>query len=423
VQPGPLAGRRLIVGVSGSIAAYKSVYLVRRLVEAGAEVHVALTRAAARFVTPLTFATVSGRPVLDDLFDAVPGTHVTLAEAADAAVVAPATAHVIARLAHGLADDALTTLLLALRGPVLLAPAMESGMWAHPATRANVRLLEERGVRFVGPEQGPLASGLAGPGRMAEPEAIRAALEALLAGAPAAAGPRRDLAGERILVTAGPTREPIDPVRFLSNPSTGRMGFAVAEAAAVRGAEVTLVAGPVALATPPGCRRVDVVTAAEMRDAVRAALPAATALVMAAAVSDFRPASPRGHKVKKEAADATLALCPTDDILAGIGPLAPAGLVKVGFAAETRDLVAHARAKRKAKDLDLIVANDVSAPAAGSAPDRGFGAETNRVTLIGRDDRAEALPLLSKRQVADAVLDRVAALRSGNPAAPVPPAP
>lgn len=413
MQPGPLAGRRLIVGVSGSIAAYKSVYLVRRLVEAGAEVHVALTRSAARFVTPLTFATVSGRPVLSDLFDAVPGTHVTLAEAADAAVVAPATAHLMARMAHGLADDALTTLLLALRGPVLLAPAMESGMWDHPATRANEKLLRERGVRFVGPETGPLASGLAGPGRMAEPDQVVTALEALLAGAPATA--RRDLAGERVLVTAGPTREPIDPVRFISSPSTGRMGFAVAEAAAARGAEVTLVAGPVELPTPPGCRRVDVVTAAEMRDAVLTALPSATVLVMAAAVADFRPTEPHAHKVKKEAAGTVLDLARTDDILAEVAARAPAGLIRVGFAAETRDLVAHARAKRRAKDLDLIVANDVS------EVDSGFASATNRVTLIGRDDRAEALPFGPKRDVADAVLDRVAALRAGRPA-PVPPA-
>jgi phosphopantothenoylcysteine decarboxylase/phosphopantothenate--cysteine ligase len=414
----PLAGRRLIVGVSGSIAAYKSVYLVRRLVEAGAEVHVALTRAAARFVTPLTFATVSGRPVLADLFDAVPGAHVTLAEAADAAVVAPATAHLIARYAHGLADDALTTLLLAVRGPVVLAPAMESGMWQHAATRANVRTLEARGVRFVGPARGPLASGLAGPGRMAEPEEIRAALEALFAQAPPAAeAPRRDLAGERVLVTAGPTREPIDPVRFLSNPSTGRMGFAVAEAAAARGADVTLVTGPVDLVTPPGCRRVDVVTAAQMREAVLAALPSATVLVMAAAVSDFRPARTQAQKVKKEAAGTVLALARTDDILADVAARAPEGLLRVGFAAETRDLTANARAKRRAKDLDLIVANDVS------APDAGFGAETNRVTLIGRDDRAESLPLLSKRAVADAVLDRVAALRAAHPATPGAPAP
>jgi phosphopantothenoylcysteine decarboxylase / phosphopantothenate---cysteine ligase len=414
----PLAERRLIVGVSGSIAAYKSVYLVRRLVEAGAEVHVALTRAAARFVTPLTFATVSGRPVLADLFDAVPGAHVTLAEAADAAVVAPATAHLIARYAHGLADDALTTLLLAVRGSVVLAPAMESGMWQHAATRANVRTLEARGVRFVGPARGPLASGLAGPGRMAEPEEIRAALEALFAQAPPAAeAPRRDLAGERALVTAGPTREPIDPVRFLSNPSTGRMGFAMAEAAAARGADVTLVTGPVDLATPPGCRRVDVVTAAQMREAVLAALPSATVLVMAAAVSDFRPARTQAQKVKKEAAGTVLALARTDDILADVAARAPEGLLRVGFAAETRDLTANARAKRRAKDLDLIVANDVS------APDAGFGAETNRVTLIGRDDRAESLPLLSKRAVADAVLDRVAALRAAHPATPGAPAP
>lgn len=410
MTPGPLTGRRLVVGVSGSIAAYKSVYLVRRLTEAGAEVHVAMTRAAGRFVTPLTFAAVSGRPVLNDLFAGTPNAHVTLAEAAHAAVVAPATADLIARHAHGIADDALTTMLLAVRGPVFMAPAMDGGMWEHPATRDNVALLSRRGVRFLGPEAGPLASGLTGVGRMVEPEAVVRALIEAMNGAPEASERPADLAGEHVLVTAGPTREWLDPVRFLSNPSTGRMGFEVAAAAAARGARVTLVAGPVALPTPPGCTRVDVESADQMRDAVHRHLDGATVLVMAAAVSDYRPASPSPHKEKKGAGETTLRLARTDDILAGLAGRAPAGLLRVGFAAETRDVIAQARAKRARKELDLIVANDVTEPGAG------FGADTNRVTLIGRDGDETALPLLPKREVAEAILDRVAALRAGSAA-------
>jgi len=409
VQPESLAGRRLVLGVSGSIAAYKAVYLVRRLTEAGARVDVAMTRAAARFVTPLTFATVSGRPVLLDLFEGAPNAHVTVAEAADAAVVAPATADLIARHAHGLADDALTTVLLAVRGPVFMAPAMDGGMWEHPATRDNVAALARRGVRFLGPEAGPLASGLVGPGRMAEPDAIVAALAAALGGGPEP-GPARevagDLAGERVLVTAGPTREWVDPVRFLSNPSTGRMGFAVAAAAAARGARVTLIAGPVALPTPEGCDRVDVESAAQMRDAVYGRLAEATVLVMAAAVSDYRPKAPGAHKEKKAESERSLLLTRTDDILEGVAGRAPEGLIKVGFAAETEHVVEHAREKLAAKGLDLIVANNVAEPGAG------FGAETNRVTLIGRDGVAEGLSTRPKRQVAEVILDRVAALRA-----------
>jgi phosphopantothenoylcysteine decarboxylase/phosphopantothenate--cysteine ligase len=404
VQPETLAGRRLVLGVSGSIAAYKAVYLARHLTEAGARVDVAMTRAAARFVTPLTFATVTGHPVLADLFTAAPNAHIELAEAADAAVVAPATADLIARHAHGLADDALTTLLLAVRGPVFMAPAMDGGMWEHPATRDNVEALARRGVRFLGPDSGPLASGLTGPGRMVEPEAVVSALAAALGEASPAPAP--DLAGEHVLVTAGPTREWIDPVRFISNPSTGRMGFAVAEAAALRGARVTLVAGPVALPTPAGCERVDVETAAQMRDAVYARLDGATVLVMAAAVSDYRPKAPSPHKEKKAEGESALPLARTDDILAGTAERAPAGLIRIGFAAETEQVEEHARAKLAAKGLDLIVANNVAEPGAG------FGAETNRVTLIGRDGVAEGLPTRPKRVVAGVILDRVAALRA-----------
>lgn len=405
-----LRGRHLLVGVCGSIAVYKSVYLVRRLLEAGASVQVAMTASAARFVTPLTFEAISGRPVLNDLFTGPPNAHIHVAESVDAAVVAPATAHLIARHAAGLADDALTTLLLALRGPLLLAPAMDGGMWEHPAVRANVAVLRERGVHFVGPEEGPLASGLSGVGRMTEPPGILTALEAIVPGDPAetgTAGPARDLAGERVLVTAGPTREHLDPVRFLSNPSTGRMGFAVAERAAWRGAEVTLIAGPCGLDTPPGCRRVDVVSAVEMRDAVHAHLEHATVLVMAAAVSDFRPVERAAHKVKKGEADTALTLMRTEDILQGIAGKAPAGMIRVGFAAETRDVASHARKKLADKGLDLIVANDVTDPEAG------FEKATNRVVLIGREGPDEALPVLPKTQVADIILDRVVALRQG----------
>ncbi|MFQ5509666.1 MAG: bifunctional phosphopantothenoylcysteine decarboxylase/phosphopantothenate--cysteine ligase CoaBC [Leptospirillia bacterium] len=402
---GALEGSRLLLGVSGSIATYKSVYLVRRLTEAGARVHVVMTGSAGRFVTPLTFEAVSGNPVLSDLFEGPPNAHIELAESVDMGIVAPATANTLARHAAGIADDALGTVLLALRGPLLMAPAMDGGMWDHPATRDNVGRLAERGVQFVGPHEGALASGLSGIGRMAEPEEILAAVAARL-GAKAEAAPvlPLDLAGEHVLVTAGPTREPIDPVRFLSNPSSGRMGFAVAQAAARRGARVTLVAGPTQLATPHGCTRVDVVTAADMREAVNAHLADATVLVMAAAVSDYRPVQVHDHKLKKGDTDETLRLTRTDDILKGIAASAPAGMVRVGFAAETRDITRYAREKLTEKGLDLIVANDVSEPGSG------FETDTNRVVLISRDGTEEALPLAPKGEVAGAILDRVVGL-------------
>jgi len=264
-----LRGRTVLVGVCGSVAAYKAVFLVRRLTEAGARVQVVLTAAATRFVTPLTFESVSGRPVICDLYDLPANRHIELGESADLAVIAPATANLLARHAHGQADDALTTLLLALRGPLLLAPAMDGGMWEHPATQANMDLLKSRGVHMVGPEHGPLASGLVATGRMAEPDTILAAACELLGNASVfTKNPAGDLAGHRVLVTAGPTREHLDPVRFISNPSTGRMGFAVAEQAARRGAEVTLIAGPTHLPTPNGVTRLDVVTAKQMQQAV-----------------------------------------------------------------------------------------------------------------------------------------------------------
>lgn len=397
----PLHGKTVLVGVTGSIAAYKSVYLVRRLVEAGASVHVAMTAAAARFVTPLTFRTVSGNPVLTDLYEMEePSGHVKLAERLDAAVVAPCTANTLARYAAGIADDALGTLLIAHRGPVLLAPAMDGGMWTHPATRDNVKTLEKRGVFFSGPEAGSLASGLSGVGRMTEPDDILAQLLPLLDAA--GGGKAGDLAGEHVLVTAGPTREHIDPVRYLSNPSTGRMGFAVAEAAARRGARVTLIAGPVDLPTPEGVTRIDVTSAADMEEAVYTQVKRASVLVMAAAVSDFTPRVSHEHKVKKGSAKTDISFVPTADILAGLDAHAPQGLYRIGFAAETRNVAAYARKKLLAKGLDLIVANDLT------RPDSGFGTATNRVLLIDRSGAEEALPTLEKRQVADALLDRVA---------------
>jgi len=404
-------GLRLLLGVCGSIAAYKSVYLVRRLVEQGAQVRVVMTAAATRFVTPLTFETVSGGPVMTDLFMGEPNAHVHWAESADAALVVPATANSIARHAAGLADDALGTLLLALRGPLLLAPAMDGGMWDHPATQANVSTLKARGVHFVGPHCGALASGLDGVGRVAETPDLLDALEAMLGRATATFDrhvddPAGDLCGERLLVTAGATREHLDPVRYLSNPSTGRMGFAVAEEAARRGAQVTLISGPTHLHTPKGCERIDVVSAAEMSAAVDGHLGDSTVLVMSAAVSDFRPARCHEHKVKKADGEAAIALEPTTDILKGLVGRTPEGLIKVGFAAETEQVLAYARAKCVDKDLDLMVANDITADGAG------FAGETNRVTLIGRDGTETALDLLPKTVVAAYILDRVVALRA-----------
>ena len=398
-------GLRLLLGVCGSIAAYKSVYLVRRLTEQGAEVRVAMTASAARFITPLTFESVSGGSVMTDLFEGPANAHIHWAEVADAALVVPATANTIARHASGLADDALGTLLLALRGPLLMAPAMDGGMWDHPATQANVTTLMDRGVRFVGPTCGPLASGLEGVGRVAEVPEVLDALEAMLQESSAEV-PLAYLAAEHVLVTAGATREHIDPVRYLSNPSTGRMGFAVAADAARRGARVTLISGPTHLHTPTGCERISVTSAADMAQAVNAHLADASVLVMSAAVSDFKPLVCHDRKVKKGQGEAQIALAPTDDILKGLVGRTPDGLIKIGFAAETHDLLAYARQKRADKDLDLIVANDVTEPGAG------FAGDTNRVTLIGRDGSEESLDTLPKVQVATRILDRVTALRA-----------
>ena len=402
-----LDGRELILGVTGSIAAYKAAYLLRELTRLGAGVTVCLTEAAERFVGPLTFRTLSGRSVLSDLFDprsdeAVE--HVALAERCDAVVVAPATANLLARAAHGVADDFLTTVLLAARGRVLIAPAMDGGMWLHPAVVANVALLRQRGVTVLEPGIGDLASGLRGPGRLPEVETIVEALVAMLAGA-------RDLADDRVLVTAGPTREPIDPVRYISNRSSGKMGYAIAAAALARGAEVTLVSGPTALRPPAGAAFVPVQTAEEMREAVLGHAAASTIVIKAAAVVDHRPRHPATSKIKGKA-DYTIELTANPDILAEVAARGTGAFI-VGFAAETQNVAAYARAKLEGKGVDLLVANDVSQAGIG------FDADDNEVLLIDRWGGERRISKMAKTAIADAILDHVLALRAAATPAPV----
>jgi phosphopantothenoylcysteine decarboxylase/phosphopantothenate--cysteine ligase len=398
-----LGGRELILGVTGSIAAYKAVYLLRELVRLGARVTVVRTAHAERFVGDLTWRTLSGRPVLADLFDPQSGEaveHVAIAERADAVVVAPATANLLAKAAHGLADDFLTTVLLAARGPVLMVPAMDGGMWDHAAVSANVATLRERGVVVLEPDAGALASGLSGKGRLPEVDAIVEALERLLT-------PARDLEGERFLVTSGPTREPIDPVRYLSNRSSGKMGHAITTAALRRGAAVTLISGPTALTPPPGATFVPVQTAEEMREAALQHLGSATVVIKAAAVADYRVASPAGQKIKsKKDEGLTLDLVPNPDILRELAARKGRTFL-VGFAAETNDLRRNAQTKLTAKGIDLLVANDVSRKGIG------FEADDNQVVLLDRWGGEIELPMMSKIAVADAILDRVLALRAG----------
>jgi phosphopantothenoylcysteine decarboxylase/phosphopantothenate--cysteine ligase len=403
-----LAGRELILGVTGSIAAYKAAYLLRELRRLGAGVTVCLTESAARFVGPLTFRTLSGRPVLTDLFDpqsAEAVEHVALAERADAVVVAPATANVLARAAHGLADDFLTTLLLATRGRVLMAPAMDGGMWHHAAVAANVAQLRQRGVVVLEPGIGDLASGLRGPGRLPEVETIVEAVVALFAGT-------RDLAGERVLVTAGPTREPIDPVRYISNRSSGKMGYAIAAAALARGASVTLVSGPSALTPPAGAAFVPVQTAEEMREAVLHHAASATVVIKAAAVVDHRPKHPAGSKIKGKQ-DYTIELTANPDILAEVASRGTGAFI-VGFAAETQNVAAYARAKLESKGIDLLVANDVSQSGIG------FDADDNEVLMLDRWGGERRISRMAKTAVADAILGHVLALRAAARAAAAP---
>ncbi len=383
-----IAPMRVLLGVSGGIAAYKTAELVRRLRERGHEVECALTRNAAAFVAPLTLEVLSGRKVhQEDYLEATGGgeeEHVEAARRADVLVVAPATANVLARLALGIADDFLTTTALAFAGPLVVAPAMHPTMWEKASVQEHLDTLRRRGARVVGPVEGPLASGEVGMGRMAESEALVAALEELAAAAAGQAHrggePRRDdgeLAGKTVLVTAGPTHEPLDPVRFLGNRSSGRMGFALAAEAARRGARVVLVAGPVALVAPPGVERVDVETAEEMAEAVRRAAGGADLIVMAAAVADFRPRRAAAGKLRKAEGVPRLELEESPDILAEAALLAPRA-VRVGFAAETEDLAARAREKLVRKACDFVVANDVS------RSDIAFGQEANEVTVFRR---------------------------------------
>lgn len=406
----PLHGRTVVVGVSGGIAAYKAAELVRWLKSRGASVIVVMTPAAAEFVTPLTFQTLSGNPVVTGLWgDQRPGfdlparsagkvagkvEHVDVAEAADVLVIAPATANLIARLVHGEAPDALTAVALATRAPVIAAPAMDLEMWRNAATRDNLVKLRSRGITVVGPESGPLASGLEGPGRLAAIEAIGAAVEAALVR-------RESLAGLKVVIGAGRTEEPIDPVRVLTNRSSGRMGVALAEAARARGAEVVMVSGPMSVEPPANVTVKPVRTAAEMLAALVAETRRADVVVMAAAVADYRPARVSAQKLKRGDAPVALALEPNPDILATIAKARRAGQTFVGFALETSRGVANARAKLRAKGLDLVVLN---------SPAAGIGGESNQVTLVGAAG-AQKLPVLPKREVAEAILDRVLALR------------
>jgi phosphopantothenoylcysteine decarboxylase/phosphopantothenate--cysteine ligase len=398
--------RRILVAVTGGIAAYKAPELVRVLRRAGHRVRCVMTPEATRFVSPLVLQTLCGDCVRTQLLDASEEgviDHIALADWAEIVVWAPATAHSLAKLAQGLADDLPSAIALATRAPLLVAPAMNVNMWQHPATEANVSLLRTRGVHFVGPESGELACGWEGQGRMAEPVAIAAAVDLVL-------GPE-SLADEVVLVTAGGTREAVDAVRYLGNRSSGKMGFAIAAEAARRGAEVVLVAGPSSLTTPAGVRRIDVGSALEMRDAVLAALPRATVVVKAAAVADFRPASPSVGKLRKEDlppdAGLTLELVRNPDILAEVCRQKGSRIV-VGFAAESGDLVATARRKLARKGCDLLVANDVSV--AGS----GFDGEENAVVFVWPDGDVEELPRLSKTRVAAQILDRVEKLRGAS---------
>lgn len=385
---------RVLLAVCGGIAAYKACEVLRALQKSGCEVRVTMTEDATRFVGSVTFEALSGAPVATSLYD-YPGSaipHISLAEWADVAVVVPATANVLAKMACGIADDCLTTTLLACACPVLVAPGMNVHMWQNPATQANVSTLRERGVRFVGPDSGRLACGEVGEGKLASVDEVVEAALALLA--------PRDLAGLRVLVNAGPTHEAIDPVRYIANRSTGKMGYAIAAAAAQRGAEVTLVSGPTSLVTPAGVRHVDVESAAQMHDAMLAAFDAADVAICSAAVADYTPVAPADHKLKKshEHLDA-IQLTETADILADLCATKGARVV-VGFAAETDDLLAHAQEKVDHKGADLIVANDVS------RPESTFGADTNRVALVTANG-VEQLDTMPLANVADAILDWV----------------
>ena len=395
-MPGPLENKRVILGVTGSIACYKALDLASKMVQAGALVDTVMSYGATQFVTPLAFRSITHREVVTDLFDTNSTysiEHIELAQQADIIVIAPATAHCIAKLAAGLADDPLTTTILATTAPLLVAPAMDGGMFSHPATQENLAKLRQRGVMIAGPASGRLASGLIGTGRLLEtPELLGHIAYAL--------GKDGDLAGKTIVVSAGGTMEPIDPVRVITNHSSGKMGYALAEAGRDRGAKVILVAAPTGLPDPALVEVVAIKTAQEMCDAVLERVKGADALIMAAAVADYRPTTEADQKIKKASADLTIDLAKTTDILEA----ATGDFVKVGFSAETQNLVSNAKIKVGSKNLDLIVANDVT------DPDSGFGIDTNKVTLIDRDLNVEELPVLTKYEVGHRILDRVSKL-------------
>jgi phosphopantothenoylcysteine decarboxylase/phosphopantothenate--cysteine ligase len=389
-----LQNKTIVMGITGGIAAYKAADIASKLTQEGAKVKVLMTREAQEFVTPLTFASLTGQPVTTDMFASVPRiSHVALGQEADIVVIAPATANIIARIAAGIADDVLTCTVLATQAPVLIAPAMHAAMYQNQATQQNIARLKERVFYFVGPAVGRLASGHFGPGRFADNADVIGAIYQIL-------GKKGDLTGKRIVVTAGGTQEPIDPVRYISNYSSGKMGYAIATAARDRGAEVTLITTPTALPVVYGVTVVPVKTAVDMQKAVNAATAKADAIIMAAAVADFQAASTASQKIKRGKGELTLKLTPTPDILKGI----KGNLIKVGFAAESENLLRNAKRKLREKKLHLIVANDIT------ASDSGFGSDNNRVTIIDQKGKAESLPLLPKSTVAHLILDRVAGL-------------
>jgi phosphopantothenoylcysteine decarboxylase / phosphopantothenate---cysteine ligase len=387
-----LTNKTIVLGVTGGIAVYKAADLASKLTQAGAQVRVIMTQHALEFVTPLTFEALTGNAVVTDMFETSAEHrihHVSLAETADTVIIAPATANILAKIATGIADDMLTTTVLATRAPIIIVPAMHSNMWENTVTQENVDRLKKRGMFIIEPSIGRLASGGYGPGRLPETDVILGHIHQIM-------GKNGDLAGRRILVSAGGTQEPIDPVRMITNRSSGKMGYAIAEAARDRGAEVTLVSAPTSLTKPIGVTTVSVETTAQMKEAIEKEVTRAEVLIMAAAPADFRSTSVATQKIKKESGNLTLELVGTPDILSAIG----GNIIKVGFAAESQNLVDNARAKAHKKKLDLIVANNV-------VEDDVFGSDSNQVILIDKDGTREDLPRMSKRAVADKILDKV----------------
>ncbi|MCP4717428.1 MAG: bifunctional phosphopantothenoylcysteine decarboxylase/phosphopantothenate--cysteine ligase CoaBC [Deltaproteobacteria bacterium] len=395
-----LQGKKVVLGITGCIAAYKAVELVRLLVKQGCKVDVVMTSSAQEFIAPLTLQTLSGNPVVTELFELYQEReigHISLAERAELLVIAPATANTIGKIAGGIADDMLSTVAMATRAPILIAPAMNVNMWNNPVVQRNIETLQERGCFFVDPGQGDLACGAQGVGRLADVGDIVEGIIGALSS--------DDFAGVKVLVTAGPTREPLDPVRFISNPSSGKMGYALARAFKRRGAAVTLISGPVALPPPPGVAFVPVVTVDEMARAVQNQFEAVDVVVKSAAVGDYRPAAVAPQKIKKTGGQMTVQLEKTEDILAGLGSK-KADKILVGFAAETEDILVHGKEKLRAKNLDMIVINDVS------RTDIGFNADANEVTVVLSDGSDRRLPYMSKEAVADKLLDIIVELRS-----------